>query len=425
MHESFLHYVWQLQYFTKQNLISSQGEPIHIFNPGFLNTHAGPDFSNAKIAIGDVQWIGTVEIHIYSSDWLVHKHHVDGAYENVILHVVWDNDKPVKRKDGTWLPTLELKNRVDDNLILKYKRLMNSPEEIPCMAAFASVPDVEKFSMIDKSVTTRLEAKANEVMKMHERNNHDWAETCYQTIGKNFGFKVNADPFLQLTQSLPYKILLKHSDRLDQLEALLFGQAGFLDDICDDEYSKQLKKEYEFLSTKYDLVKWKLKKSQWRFLRLRPANFPTIRIAQLATLLFHQKNIFSKLLESSYQGLIEIFTIHQSSYWRTHYAFHTGETKEVPPFGEMSRDLVIINSVVPLLVAYGRMQGEQEWIDRAVSILQEIPPETNAITKRWASIGQKASSAFDSQGLIELYNSFCLKKRCLDCNIGASIMKSM
>lgn len=426
MHESFLHYVWQFQYFNKQDLKSTENELIQIFNPGILNSHAGPDFSNARIGIDSVQWVGTIEIHIYSSDWMVHKHQDDGAYENVVLHVVWENDKPIKRKDGSWLPTLELKKRIEEDLILKYRKLINSPEEIPCAGLYSNVAAITRLSMIDKSVSIRLERKANDVLDIYKRTNNDWNETCYQVIGKNFGFKVNAEPFQQLTQSLPYRIILKHANSLYQMEALIFGQAGFLDGPNSHEYFIRLKREHELLGHKYGLMDRRLKKSQWRFLRLRPANFPTIRLAQLASLLFKQKNIFSNVLECSrYDDLVALLTIQQSSYWQHHYAFDSEEKTEVPSFGEMSINSVIINSVVPLFVAYGRMNDEQEWVDNAISILQHVPCEQNAIIRRWSNVNQSATSAFDSQGLIELYNSFCLKKRCLDCNIGSFIMNSV
>ncbi len=424
MNESFLHYVWQFQYFDKTNLTLVDGEPISVFNPGMLNGHAGPDFSNARIKIGTMEWIGNVEVHINASGWMDHKHHEDRAYENVVLHVVWKNDKPVKRSDGSLLPTLELKNRVDEKLLLGYKKLLNSPESIPCSKSFPFIDSLTKFSMLDKALFHRLERKAEEVNHIVQQNNNDWEETCYQLLGRNFGFKVNADPFFQLVQSLPYKILLKHADKLHQVEALLFGHAGFLDDEFNHPYFLLLKREYDLLSKKYGLTEKKLHSAQWRFLRLRPANFPTIRIAQFASLLASEKNIFSKLLEAqTYSELFKIFSVQQSEYWTHHYQFSENKLEKIPMLGAMSIDNIIINTVVPILVAYGKMKGEQELIDRAVSVLSEITAEDNSITKRWMTITQPVKTAFDSQALIELYNNFCLKKKCLDCNIGTALIK--
>ena len=286
MSESFIHYLWQFQYFSKHNLLTTQGEEIVVFHPGFKNTHAGPDFYQSRIKIGDLEWIGSVEIHIHSSSWEAHNHNVDEAYENVVLHVVWSDDKPVKRMDGSLIPTLELKSRVDDVLQLAYKKLVNSPEEIPCATSFGNVSEITKLSMLDRALSERLETKAEAVNQLLLQNNNDWEETVYQVLAKNFGFHVNADPFLQLAQNLPYKIIMKHSDKLIQIEALLFGHAGFLEEAREDEYTSTLKREYDLLSRKYSLGSGRLNKAQWKFLRLRPANFPTIRLAQFANLLF-------------------------------------------------------------------------------------------------------------------------------------------
>ena len=423
MSESFLHYIWQFQYFNKGNLLTTEGESVEIFNQGMLNKHAGPDFFNARIKIDQMEWVGNVEIHINASSWLDHHHDRDDAYENVILHIVWKNDKPVRRKDGSLLPTLELKNRVSEELILKYTKLINSPEAIPCSARFNSVNDLVKVSMLDKSLLQRLESKALIVTQILNANNLDWEETCYQLLARNFGFKVNADPFFQLAKSVPYKVLLKHADKLLQVEAILFGQAGFLDGEQSDEYYRLLQREYSILSNKFTLLDKKINRSQWRFLRLRPSNFPTIRLAQLSALLAEKKNIFSTIKEAAtYQDLKKVFGVKQSYYWQHHFQFLKESKEMISGLGDMSIENIIINTVCPLLVAYGKAKDEQEWIDKAVSILQQIPAESNSIVKKWTSLDQSAKTAFDSQALIELYNNLCLKKRCLDCNIGVSIL---
>lgn len=424
MNEAFLHYLWQYQYFDKADLKTTDGEQVMVFNPGNRNSHAGPDFLNAKIRIGEIEWVGSAEIHINSSGWTDHKHDADSAYENVVLHVVWKEDKKIKRKDNTILPTIELRNRVSDKLLLQYRKLVNHPEKIPCASRLPSVPDLKKISMLDRALMERLEAKALVIQQALKQNNNDWEETAYQMLCRNFGFKVNAEPFHQLAQSVPYKYLLKHADQPLQVEAMLFGQGGFFDMSVKDDYFLLLKREYDLLGKKYNLTEKKLNNAQWKFLRLRPANFPSLRIAQLAALLCHQKNIFSRILGAhSYEALQKIFSVKQSSYWQQHYQFGKPNQGEIPSLGIMSIDNIIINTVVPLLVAYGKSRDDQALIDRAVEILQNTPAEENTIVKGWDAIGLSSKSSADSQALIELHNNFCLKRRCLDCNIGFSILQ--
>lgn len=424
MSESFLYYVWQFQYFNKTNLLTTDGDSINIFVPGIRNSHAGPDFQNARVKINNIEWIGSVEIHVNAADWVSHQHQFDDAYENVILHVVWKNDKALQRNDGTYLPTLELKDRVDLNLLLAYKKLVSSPEQIPCVNALHNVPELLKVSMLDKALLVRLEHKAQEILYSLEHNKNDWEQTAYQVIAKNFGFKVNTEPFGQLASGLPHKILMKHADKLLQLEALLLGQAGFLESELNDGYYQSLKREYTLLSQKYNLVSNKVLQAQWKFLRLRPANFPTIRLAQFAGLIFSQRNLFSKIIDSeSAKDLINLFTTPQSEYWRVHYHFTKKAKSALPNLGINSIENVIINSVVPLMVAYGKLKDDVKFTERAIRILEELHPEDNHITRHWKHLGMSLKTSFDSQAYIELYNNFCFKRRCLDCTIGASILK--
>jgi hypothetical protein len=425
MNESFLHYIWQFQYFHKEELQTSEGDSLQIFQPGNQNVNAGPDFSDARIKIGLLEWRGSVEIHIKASGWNDHHHSSDQAYEKVVLHVVWDNDKPIYRTDGTVMPTLELKHRVEMTLWNRYKKLFTSVETIPCSSAWPKVPDIIKLSMLDKAVMQRLEVKSILVKTFLVKNRNDWEETCFQLLCKNFGFKVNAEPMLHLAQLLPYKVLLKHLDKLIQIEALLLGQAGFLEKAKEDEYTKILKREHRLLSTKYGLEPKEMKTVQWRFLRLRPANFPTVRLAQLAVLLLSQRNLFSKILEcSSYKQLVELLDVEQSEYWQYHYQLGKKSKARVPALGQSSIHNIMINTIVPLLVAYGQLQDDQSYVERATEILQNLPAENNKITRQWLDLGYKVKSSFDSQGLIELYNNFCMKRRCLDCTIGTHIIKA-
>lgn len=424
MTESFLHYLWQFQYFDKKELVTTTGEPITILNQGILNTDAGPDFSQVKIKIDAIDWVGSVEIHIQSSGWYEHKHQEDAAYENVVLHVVWEENKPVQRKDGTRLPTLELKDRADKAFLKSYQKLVSNIAVIPCQSAFENVNAVTRHSMIDKAAMIRLEEKSKQVLKLLETNQGDWEETAYQLLAAGFGFKVNKDPFLQLAKALPYKLVRKHRTKVEQVEALLFGQAGFLMAKTKDEYLTQLYNEFEFLSKKYSLAQTQLHPSQWKFLRLRPANFPSLRIAQFAGLLSVKENIFSALLEmENYKDLESLFRVQTTHYWKDHYRFNKRVQGVIPEMGADSREVLLINTVIPILIAYGQSRDDWSYVDRAVEFLQQIPAEKNKIIRTWQQLNCVATNAFETQGLIELYNNYCQRRACLNCTIGSAILK--
>jgi len=423
MQEAFLHFVWQYQYFDKNELCTTEGSPIEIYDQGFLQHDAGPDFSQCRMRIGELQWSGNVEIHVESSAWVQHHHHEDRAYDNVILHVVWDNDLEIHRTDGTLLPVLELKNRTDSSLLTRYEKLINQPTPILCEHQYDSVSNIVKLSMWEKALMNRLERKAEEVTLLYEQLENDWEDTAYRLLGKNFGFKINADTFLQLIKSVPLKYIHKHANNLLQVEALLFGQAGFLEDAEGDAYYLSLRKEYSFLNKKYQIAELKLEQYQWKFMRLRPANFPTIRIAQLATILVNLKHVFSLILNTnSSKELYQLFSQPISEYWNTHYHFGKESQNRTKKIGKPSVENMMINTVVPILVSYGRKHQEQQYVDRAVAFLQQLKPENNRITRIWESLDQPIKSAFDSQAAIELHNEYCLKRRCLSCNIGVHIL---
>ncbi len=424
MHESLLHYLWQLQYFSKKELQTTQGEKIEIFDPGMLNTDAGPDFSNARIRIGDIDWVGNVEIHIHSSVWLDHHHDMDRAYDNVILHVVWKNDKAILRNDTTPIPTLELGGRVEENMIITYRQLVNSSFSIPCQRSLPEVNEITRLSMMEKAAVQRLERKAEEVQELFRQNGNNWEETFYQLLARNFGFKVNGEPFFRLAKFLPMKLLLKQADKQDQVEALLFGQAGFLEGHKGDPYYLNLRREHQLLTRKYSLQQNKLTRPQWRFLRLRPANFPSLRLAQFGALLHRRQNLFSQVIGiGDKSSLHQLFTVTVPSYWLDHYQFSKKSKSKVHELGEDSLNNIIINSVVPVWVAYGRQTDAGQMIDRSVSLLQQLPPENNKITRTWMDLGIPNTNAFDSQALIEMYNNYCQKKSCLQCAIGATLVR--
>ena len=424
MQETFLHHVWQMQYFDKRALCTCDGEPIVIYQPGTLNPHAGPDFANARLKIGEIDWVGSVEIHINSSGWLEHNHDQDPAYDSVILHVVWKLDKEIFRKDQTQIPTLELSGRVEESLIRTYRQLIGSSFSVPCQKSLRDVEPITKTSMLEKAMMQRLERKAIEVQGMFERNANNWEETFFQLLARSFGFKVNAEPFLRLAGIAPLRLLMKHADRRGQLEALLFGQAGFLESQKGDDYYKKLQQEYGLLSYKYNLGNTKMSKSQWRFLRLRPANFPSLRMAQLAALLNTRHNLFSQMLEAeTLETLNSLLTVQLSDYWMTHYHFSKTTRARLHELGKSSIEAVIINTVIPLWVAYGKRNDDQTFMDRALKCLEMLPVEVNAITKQWKDLGLPAQNSADSQALIELFNTFCQRKNCLNCTIGASLIR--
>lgn len=428
MNESFLHFLWQFQNFDKSNLQTTDNEVVETIKIGRLNADAGADFQDARIIIGEVEWAGSVEIHLKSSDWDIHKHQFDTSYQNVILHVVWEDDKPILRKDGTKIPTITLCERADKNLLRKYEAMMESKAEMPCQNQFMAVDDIKKLSMLDKVLMKRLQDKSLIVSYFLEENKQDWEETTYQLLAKNFGFKLNAEPFLSLSKNLPLKILQKHRDNLGQIEALIFGVAGFLKDENNetawDDYRKNLRKEFQFLASKYQLQDKILGQHEWKYLRLRPANFPTVRLAQFARFIHENANLFSVLIHlENVKSLANILKVKQSEYWTEHYVFGKKAEGKVPTLGNASVENVVINTVVPLLVAYANQKDNRDYLEKAIRLLEEISAEENNITKHWQSMGLKIKSAFDSQASIEWHNHFCLAKKCLECNVGVDILR--
>lgn len=422
MNEAFIHYLWQFQQFDKSNLQTISGEKISVLKTGILNTDAGPDFTNARLQINEIEWVGNVEIHIKSSDWQLHKHQHNEAYNNVILHVVWENDSAIIRQDGSIIPTLELKLITDIQIFNKYQHLLDNQAVIPCKEQFIEVSDLSKFAILDKVLAKRLQQKAQIVEQLFIQNNGDWEETAYQLLARNFGFKLNSETFLRLAQNLPLKALQKHRDNLAQIEAMLFGQANLIDKV--DEYSEKLNQEYDFFSAKFSLKTNQLSTHEWKFLRTRPANFPTIRIAQLAKLITQQQSFFSLFTQtSSIEDLRNALKIEQSVYWQEHYNFGKNASKKLVGLGKDSINNILINTVIPLLACYSEKTDNQELMTRCVSFLEALPAEENHITEMWEDLGLTIKTAFDSQASIELYNNFCTQKRCLQCNVGIEILK--
>lgn len=419
MNEDILSFIWRFQYFDSSDLQTADGQIISVTHPGIRNSDSGPDFSNARIQIDGVSWAGAIEIHVNASDWDRHGHK---NYESVILHVVWNDDKVLFRNDGTTIPTLALNGKVRHSILKRYALLQNSVDSIPCGNQFAEVNDILKFSMLDRVILERLNKKADLVLNLLDQNQNDWEETAYQWIGQHFGFKLNDPPFLHLCQITSWKTVRKlHTNRL-QLEALLFGNAGLISDSEDDEYIATLRNEYAYLCQKYN-IQTTMNAHEWKFLRLRPPGFPTVRLSQFAHFLQKTQNIFSDIVAkrglSSYR---EMFSLKQSAYWTRHVMFGK-KTKSVVPFmGESSQNTLIINAIISLLVAHSKWKQEGQFPQYALDLLATIPAENNKIIRLWENLNIECKTAADSQGLIEWHNQYCVQKRCLDCTVGLNIL---
>ena len=422
MREHFLHYLWRMKRFHLENLQTTEGEPLQITHFGQANYHAGPDFLNARIKVGDTLWAGNVEMHLKASEWTLHKHQEDKAYDNVILHVVLEEDQPIFRNGGQRIPCLELKQRIPPKIAKTYQALIHNEYWIPCQHQFHNVSETTKNLWLDRLLVERLEQKTVHIAERLQQNKNAWEEAFYQILARNFGLKVNAEPFELLAQSTPLKIFAKHKNNRFQIEAILFGQAGLLEADFKDDFPKALQKEYQFLRKKYDLQA--IKGASWRFLRLRPTNFPTIRIAQFANLIHQSVHLFSKILEAeNVQHIEALFQVELSEYWNTHYIFDKKSLKRKKTLGKSTIHLFIINTIVPFLFLYGSQKSIATYKDKALRFLEELKPEQNHIIKKWKNLGLSPKSAYQTQALLQLKNEYCAKKRCLECAIGDAILK--
>jgi len=421
--EDFLHYVWKFRLFDRSNLKTVDGEDIEIFSAGMHNTHSGPDFHNARIRIGDTTWAGNVEVHVPSSDWRKHNHTTDQAYNNVILHVVYRDDEPVTLSDGRRLPTLELENRIPPDLYNRFHSLVYGNQTIiPCEGSIGHVDDMTIRTWLTRVLIERLEKRAETVIKALNNNRGDWEETFYQFLAANFGFKTNALPFELLAKSLPQNILAKHKNNPMQIEALIFGQAGFLEGDIIDDYPKKLKEEYNFLRKKYSLTP--IDNHLWKFMRMRPQNFPTIRLAQFAALIVRSNHLFSKILDiREVRSMRDLFTeIHVNVYWEDHYRFDAASKPSAKNLGASSIDVLLLNTLAVFLFSYGRHLQLEYYISRSLKLLENLPAEENNIIADFGVLGVKAKNAFESQAILELKNNYCNFKKCLHCGIGNKIL---
>jgi len=419
MKESILHYVWQNKLFTSHDLITTDGEQVEIIDVGRINTDAGPDFFNAKIRISDTIWAGNIEIHTYSSDWNKHNHQSDKAYDSIILHVVSSVDTDIYRADGTRIPQLEL--RFPPQIETNYEQLIGEQKWIPCAAKINLIPAIFIQSWKNALLAERLEQKINAIEVLLTESNQHWEEAFYVTLARSFGFGTNSQAFESLAKSLPLSVLGKHKDQLFQLEALLFGQAGLLNLDVYDEYAAGLKKEYDFLCSKYELTP--IDKSHWKLLRLRPDNFPHVRIAQFAALVHSSTKLFSKIVENpDIDYLQKLFHCETSAYWNTHYLFANNSVLQIKKLGKLSVNGILINTVVPFLFCYASQKKNEELKGKILQLLERIPAERNSIISNWKSLDLKVENAFDSQALLQLKKQYCDEKKCLRCRIGHKVL---
>lgn len=418
--EQLLHYVWKHKIFPLKELKTTTGQQVEVIDTGLANTDAGPDFFNAKLKLDGVLWIGNIEIHERSSDWFKHGHHADAGYNSVILHIASEIDTEISRSNGERIPQIQL--ICPEAVRTNYKELLETDSYPPCYRIIPSLSPFTAHSWMSALQMERFEQKATLLNERLKRCQGNWEDAFFITLARNFGFGLNGDAFETWAHQLPFRAVDKHRNDLFQIEAIFFGQAGILEDSDGDGYYLRLKKEYTYLQHKFGLIP--MDASLWRFLRLRPANFPHIRIAQLACLYHRAYGLLSRIMETeTLQGVRDILKGGTSEYWLTHYTFGGSSPSRPKTLSNTSLDLLIINTVVTFLYAYGLHKGNRVLCARAGSFLEELKAENNYITRMWEQYGMKASNAADSQALIQLKKEYCDKKKCLYCRIGYEYLK--
>lgn len=419
--EKLLHFIWQFQYFNKAELQTEEGEDLQILKQGTHNLNQGPDFSNGSVKIDNIILAGNIELHINASDWYKHHHTNDRNYSNVVLHVVWNNDMPVTIA-GKQIPTLILQGRVAKTLLQRYETLLNETTSIPCTSFLPALSSIGWMSWKERLAAERLEQKSKYVLALYEQSNRHWEEVFWWMIARNFGIKVNADCFESIAQTISINILAKHKNQIHQLEALLLGQANLLNGNFEEDYPKMLQKEYNFYQRKYKLPKATIAPA---FLRMRPAAFPTIRLAQLAMLVHHSSHLFSKIKDlEDVKEVKHLLNVTANDYWHYHYQLDVETEYKPKNLGKQMIDNIIINTIIPVLFAYGLFNNEQKYKEKAINWLQQITAEENTITKHWKQVDVQNKNAFDSQALLHLTKEYCAKNNCLQCAIGNKIMEN-
>ncbi|WP_343303385.1 DUF2851 family protein [Chitinophaga niabensis] len=414
--EELLQHIWQFGLFDQRHLSTIKGEPISIIKAGTLNRDAGPDFTAARVRIGGVEWAGNVELHYRSSDWRKHGHHRNQRYDNVILHVVFEHDT-----DALNIPCLELQQRIPKMLLKRYQQLKEEAAFVPCTPLLHRITEEDWQTWKGKLIRERFERKTSLFMNWLQQNHFNWEEVCFRAMAQGFGMPVNTEAFLQLAQSMPFVLLARQRPHLQRLESLLFGQAGMLAGSFKDAYPRQLQEEYRFLQHKHQLEP--LPSHGWRWLRMRPSAFPTMRIACFSMLLHHTPHLFSRILETEdLPSLEKLFFVAPSPYWEDHYRFDIPAVRTAG-IGKGTVHHILINTVIPLLHLYGKHMGLPQYQQRAARFLQQLPAENNRIIRGWAAENTIAASAWDSQSLLQLKQYYCEEKKCLDCMVGRRLIR--
>lgn len=421
MNERLLQFIWQFQHFNTRALILSSGESLQIIHPGAWNHHQGPDFSSARIKIGDTLWAGNIEIHILASDWYKHAHDGDPNYQNIILHVVWQEDEILRDAKGHCIPTLVLAGKIPGVLMDRYTQMMDTVRQVPCHHFLPGANELVWYAWKERLMIERLERKSAGIIKQLQQTGNHWDEVFWQQLASGFGSKTNAVFFEQVSKTISFAILQRHRNMPVELEALLLGQAQLLQKKRTDAYYQTLSKTYQHLKRKYRLTS---PAGQPAFLRMRPASFPTIRLSQLAMLLHYRVNLFDVVRNTeSIDNLIQVFHVKASQYWNQHYRFDEPASPSLKWIGRQMTVHLLINSVIPMVFSYGLERNLQPYKDKAIQWLYALEAEQNRITRYWQSAGIHNRCALDSQSLIELNSQYCVNKRCLDCAIGNRLLR--
>jgi hypothetical protein len=423
MNEELLHTIWKYKLIGQTHFKGSKEEDIEIISIGEHNQDSGPDFFNSKIKINNILLAGNVEIHIKTSDWLKHNHQKDNAYDNLVLHVVYEHDKELPQNEKFNVSVLELKNYIKPSLLEQYNKLQLSKQTIPCGKSISLVPDIVWKSWLDRLAVSRIEQKTAYIEHLFEYSKQNHEDALYVLLCRNFGFKINNDAFELLGKSLSYSILKKYADNPSQIEALLFGVAGLLEELFEDKYPKQIQNEFEFLKHKHQLVP--LKKELWKFSKTRPVNFPTIRIAQLASLINKQQSLYHLIEQKPDLKTLQVFfELEPNAYWNTHYKFDTESEESSKQFGETAFQNLVINTIVPYLFFMSKHNTNIDFVEYALDLLSHLPTEVNTKTKEFTKLGVKTENALESQAQIYLLDNLCSKKACLHCNVAEFLLKS-
>lgn len=422
MNEAFLQTVWKYKLIGRSEFKGVKGETIELISIGEHNQDSGPDFFNSKIKIDGVVLAGNVELHMRTSDWMRHRHQYDKAYDNLVLHIVFEHDLDLEQNSKHNVSILELKNYLKPSLISQYQNLQNSQQAIPCGKSILLVNDFAWKSWLDRLAVSRIESKTQYIDHLFTYCNHNYEETLYLFLCRNFGFKINNEAFELLGKSLPLSVLKKYANNILQIEALLFGVAGFLENEFTDNYPRLLQNEFEFLKQKHRLIP--IKKELWKFSKTRPVNFATIRLSQFASLFCKRESLYNLIEQkSSIDRLKSFFEVETNEYWYTHFKFDEAVDFNRKPFGEQAFQSIVINTIVPFLFFMSKHSANESFSEYGLNLLSQFKAEVNVKTKKFLELGIKTENALESQAQIHLYDNFCSKKACLHCNVAQALLK--